>query len=190
MQREIVKLKVNSPLIVQLDFGPEGIQRDGKHGVQYQYTLNDDTCVMWVDGDVRAALMASGAEAGDAVEIVKTAREVRVKVISSDSYEPGEPAPAPAPRALPAPAPTPTHRAPAGPRAVPPARQITGSAANTAPTVYPMQEILENCFRIAARAVAAGIEESKAVGGPVDVTFEDVTKTAISLLIDRAKGGR
>lgn len=74
MQREILKPQLNIPLLVKLDFGPEGIERDGKYGKQYQYTVNDDAGVMWLDPAARQAILSSGAQAGDEIAITKRAK--------------------------------------------------------------------------------------------------------------------
>jgi hypothetical protein len=74
MQREIVKPNVDVPLKVRLDQGPEGQQKQGQYGIDYQYTVNHDSGVMWLPLAGREALLKSGAQAGDDVEIVKILR--------------------------------------------------------------------------------------------------------------------
>lgn len=72
MQREVIKPQVDVPVIVKLDKGPEGQEREGKYGIDYQYTCNDDQAVMWLPKDARDMIVRSGAQAGDLLQIVKT----------------------------------------------------------------------------------------------------------------------
>lgn len=97
MQREVIRLECDVPVICKLDFGPEGIQTEAKSGaVQYQYTVNDNTGVMWLFPEARQALLKSGAKPGDSVQLVKSLRGktpiYHAQVVSS------EPPLAPAPR--------------------------------------------------------------------------------------------
>jgi hypothetical protein len=71
MQREVLRPQLNTPLIVRLDKGPEGIQREGNSGIDFQYTCNEDTGIMWLPKEAREKLIHLGAEPGDEVAITK-----------------------------------------------------------------------------------------------------------------------
>lgn len=73
MQREVIRPMVDQPVVVKLDKS-DGVQREGKYGIDFQYTVNDDSGVMWLPRDGRDALLRAGAQAGDAVEILKEKR--------------------------------------------------------------------------------------------------------------------
>lgn len=71
MQREVIKIQTDVPVVVVLDQGPMGKQVEGNFGTQYQYTVNQDSGVMWVSPQAREAIVRSGAREGDQVQIVK-----------------------------------------------------------------------------------------------------------------------
>jgi len=91
MNREVIKPQADVPVVVKLDKGPEGQEREGRYGVDYQYTVNDDRCVMWLPREARDQLVRCGAQAGDEVQIVKSLRgriaQWSVQVVP-DSHEP------------------------------------------------------------------------------------------------------
>lgn len=100
MEREVIKLQTDVPVVVLLDYGPEGKEVKGQFGVQYQFTLNNDSAVMWIDPQARDALRRSGAQAGDEVEILKQQKGKAVSYgvrLVSDA-QPSAPAARPAPR--------------------------------------------------------------------------------------------
>lgn len=107
MQREILKPQVNIPLLLKLDFGPEGSERDGNYGKQWMYTVNDDQAILFLPLEAREAILASGAQAGDEIGLCKRAKgkwEVQRIGDAAEIPEPEPPKPQPLPR--------PTKRAP------------------------------------------------------------------------------
>lgn len=100
MQRDVIKPQPDIPVIVRLDKGPEGQEREGRYGVDYQYTVNHDQGVMWLPREARDQLVRCGAQAGDEVQIVKSLRGRQafwsVQVVP-DSNEPVPPPPPSAP---------------------------------------------------------------------------------------------
>lgn len=110
MQREILRPQVNIPLVLKLDFGPEGSEREGKFGPQWMYTVNDDQAILFLPVEGRSAILASGAEAGDEIALCKRAKgRWEAQRVSDAAEVPEEPKPAAA-----------THK---------PVRYMTGSKA-------------------------------------------------------------
>jgi hypothetical protein len=75
--REKVKFTEKTPVVIKLDFndGTQCASRDGS--VQYQYTVNDDAGIMYVDPAIRNYILAEGAKAGDIVRITKYGADAR-----------------------------------------------------------------------------------------------------------------
>ncbi len=191
--REIIKLVEDRPIVVKLDFGPEGIERTGKFGPQYQYTLNDDRAVMWTTPDCREAIMSSGAQAGDEIVIVKQGRMFDVKLY--DGEELPEPPPPPrravaTPKNEPAPAPTSTRsrhfREEAATRRRPAASAATVQVDPASPEyVFPL---MSRCMRAACDILLDAAAYGESIGLQIDrPTLEDVRATAFTLFIDRRK---
>lgn len=193
MQREIVRITPNTPAIVKLDFGPEGIEREGKFGVQYQYTLNDDCGVMWLPAEGRNALIRSGAEAGDSVRILKTAKGFDVRVISDAAeLEAGEPEPEPEPE--------PERKPPARihtPGKLPAKLYDTNGRAVAAPAkaparpaeTWPLAEVSKSLFRVAVEVLADAKQYAAEIGLDIEPTANDVNKLGMSFLIQRSRNG-
>lgn len=194
MQREVVKLDYDVPAIVKLDFG-EGVQVEGKFGVQWQYTLNDNTAVMWLPKSGRDALAQSGAQAGDSVQIVKSMRGKTTTFhaqVVSDAHAPA-PAPAPTPIRNGAKIPQRAYYQPdpmASQAAL--AQHITReSKPEPAPAppppavreVHPVTEQLTSCLKSAIDAAAAAQEHARERGLGVTFTSEDVRAIALSVYI-------
>jgi hypothetical protein len=104
MNRSVIKFNPNLPVDVRLDYGPEGKlhERTG----DYQYTVNGNSCVMFLPETARNQLLRTHAAKGDLVRICKTVsgRSVTWNVeVLSDAAEP-----APGPRIV-APAPARTN---------------------------------------------------------------------------------
>lgn len=182
MQREIIKLSDNQPTIVKLDFGPEGIERQGKMGRQYQYTLNDDSCVMWVAPAVRDAIVESGAQAGDSISIQKYRGRFHVAIVGDAQEE----APKPGPRVVaPAPATAVARRDP---------RRAPAAAAKSAviPEVRPhLLMLIAGSFRMAIDTIADATKYAQSKGMTLQFNEEDVRATANTLFIQVQKeGGR
>lgn len=95
MNREVIKPQPDIPIVVRLDKGPEGLEREGRYGVDYQYTVNGDRGVMWLPREARDQLVRCGAQAGDDVQIVKSMRgraAVWSVQVVPDSNDPAPPA--------------------------------------------------------------------------------------------------
>lgn len=98
MPRELLRPQTNVPLIVRLDFGADGVPREGRTGTDYMYTVNDDAAIMFLPPQAAAAIRATGAQAGDEIAIVKrgagaraTWEVERVEEEPADAYEPPPP---------------------------------------------------------------------------------------------------
>lgn len=72
MQREIIRPRVNVPILVKL--GPDGIDVDGQYGPQVRYYVNDDQGALYVDPPARDAILATGAQGGDEIAICKRSK--------------------------------------------------------------------------------------------------------------------
>ena len=88
-RREVIRPEWD-PVIVRLDKGPEGVQREGQYGVDYQYVVNSDSGIMWLPKSGRDALLACGAQAGDEVEICKSKRGAATVYFAQRVSEPHE----------------------------------------------------------------------------------------------------
>lgn len=98
MQREVIKFPLDVPVKVRLDKGPEGQEREGRYGIDYQYTVNSDRGVMWLQKVARDQLVRCGAQAGDEVQILKSLRgriaQWSVQVMPDSNESPNTPPPA------------------------------------------------------------------------------------------------
>lgn len=74
--REVIRPE-GHPIIVRLDFD-EPIQREGRHGIDYQYTVNHDAGIMWLPKEAKQKIDALQAQAGDEISIAKTKRGNKV----------------------------------------------------------------------------------------------------------------
>jgi hypothetical protein len=83
-QREKVAFPTNEPVLLKLDYD-DGVLSAGRFGDQYQYTFDGSTRIAWLDPDVRALILQSGAKAGDEIAIVK--RESRQGAKKRVSWE-------------------------------------------------------------------------------------------------------
>ena len=200
MNRTILKPQVDVPLSVQLDKGPEGKQVESQRGdTQYQYTVNNDAGVMWLPPEARAAILRTGAQAGDWVQIVKSLRGRNaiwnVQVLA-DSAEPPPP-PEPPPSRMVAPRPPYTngngsqlgghHQAGAAAYQPPPAPA-------PAPLATPqgsMEDVMTRCLEISARAHWRAYQAARAAGIDIEgPNWEDVRAAAISIFIERGRNAR
>lgn len=94
MGREVIRPQFDEPCRVRLDKGPEGIQREGKYGIDFEYVVNDDSAIMWLPKEGRDALLASGIQPGDEVQLVKSKRGKTLLFSAeriSDAKEPAKP---------------------------------------------------------------------------------------------------
>lgn len=177
MQRQKLTLPDDGPLVVRLDFGPEGVEYPSKFGkgTEYMYTCNDDSCILYLKPEARTQVIRSGAQAGDEIAITKVRNGNRVDYrvqVMADAQEPAQPAAAPPRPTRPAAAAA-THRgAPA------PARAASGPQ-----TVSP---IMGRCLAMAAVAVKESLDMMQSLGLELEggITYEDVRTIAITLYID------
>lgn len=95
MNREVIKPQLDIPIEVKLGSRPEGQEKEGRFGVDYQYIVNNDRAVLYLPREARDQLVRSGAQPGDLVQIVKSMRG-RASVFSVQVVPEGEPAPPPA----------------------------------------------------------------------------------------------
>ncbi len=186
MQRQIIKPQFDQPITVKLDFGAEGIQRDGKYGTEYQYTLNDDSGVMWLPKQGRDALLRTNAQAGDYVRILKTKKSGQnvfdAQVLSDAEEE--EPAPVrQVDRAG-------NHSHHALPKQVQSSKAQPGRASAQPVEVHPIGEMAKRAFELAATVVLHSEAHCKSIGLPVEANFEDVRALAISFMIERSRNAR
>jgi hypothetical protein len=165
--REKVKFSEKTPVLVKLDFndGTECTSRTGE--TQYQYTVNDDAGIMYVDPPIRNYIQAEGAKAGDVIRITKFGADARQWVVEKAL------SPVRGAAAFPA---TPASSQPQAPT-----RAIDAEAARMAAS-----------FSAAIEATAAA-EQYAAAAGIRSLTLSDrdtITKVALSIYIQRAKDGR
>ena len=188
LQREIIhpQTATDQPLIVLLDRGPEGIQREGKFGIDFQYTLNEDSAVMWAKKELRDAIVASGAQAGEEIAIQAIKRGTRTSWQVQRVEEEPNPAAAPPPR---------TQRqqeAPAhGTRET--KANGNGHAPDAAPTREPARPgaaILASALYTAIDAAIAAEEYARAKSFALKFSRDDIRALAISLYIDARKEAR
>jgi hypothetical protein len=180
--REKVKFSEKTPVMVKLDFndGTECTSRTGE--TQYQYTVDDDKRIMYVDPPIRNYILAEGARAGDVIRITKYGADARQWMVE---------------RALPAvrgAAAFPPLEAAAAPRQ----QHIAGPTAADETPAPKARAIDTEALRMAASFSAAieataAAEQYAAAAGVRSLTLSDretITKVALSIYIQRAKDGR
>lgn len=198
MNRQILKPQVDVPMVVLLDKGPEGKETTSQRGdLQYQYTLNNDACVMWLPPEARSAIMRTGAQAGDEIQIVKSLRGKNA--IWNVQVVPDSAPPPPASRMV---APRPAysngngHSAPQQhwenePQPTTPRPQPAPAQQPATTTTYPMEEVMARCLEISARANWRAFQAAKAAGIAIEgPNWEDVRAAAISIFIERSRNQR
>jgi hypothetical protein len=160
------------PLVVRLDSPPEGLQTQSNfgNGIEYQYFVNEGSGTTYLPAAGRDAIIASGAQAGDEIEICKSQRgrlQTYVCTVLRDSQEPPPP-PAPA-------------SAPPRPLAVVPPQQGQGKPELRATAI-------STCLRVAIDDMVEAREYASAKKLELDTpTWEDVRAIAISYFIQRSK---
>lgn len=201
MERKVIKLQTDEPVVVVLDKGPLGQQVDGKFGLQYQYTVNQDSGVMWISPQAREAIVRSGARAGDHVRIHKTmhgrASSYEIQIVTPGQprrLEPAAEPPALAPQPIRTNGHTNGNGAPAA-RALEQeaAEHVAATAVAPRPEVHPLEELLERCLFVAARANVKAYRKLVAEGylEMADTpNWGDSRSTAISLFIHLSQNGK
>lgn len=191
MQRQVIKPQLDVPVVIHLDQGPEGKEKQGPFGIDYQYTVNHNSGVMWLPTEGRNALYACGAQAGDDVQIVKTMKGKQVFFsahVVSDAAEPvAAPPPPPVARvngrggALPQRA----YYQPA-PQTAAPARQV---APQEETRITPVAAQLAGCFCAAIDAALEAETYAKSKGMEIEFNAEDLRAIALSVYIGAQRNG-
>jgi hypothetical protein len=164
------------PIVVTLDKGPEVcIQREGNKGVDYEYFVNNNSGIMYLPKAGRDALMQTGAQAGDSVEICKARRGNATLYFVHLVKDTHEPAP-------------------------PPARQLAAVAVEEAPkatyapqpqqvkAVNELSAQLAWCMHSAIDAMAAARDYAATRSLTLDTpSWEDIRALAITAYIQRSK---
>jgi hypothetical protein len=183
-RREVIRPDFD-PVIIRLDKDATVYtQREGQQGVDYQFIINADQGIMWLNKAGRDALVNTGAKAGDSVEICKARRGNATLFFAqrvNDTHESGMPTPQPA-------------------------RQLAGVAVAEAPkATYPpipqaqpqqiravnvSAEQLSFCLRAAIDAMVAGRDYAASRALTLDgPSWEDVRCMALSIYIARTRDG-
>jgi hypothetical protein len=206
MNRQILKPQVDVPLVILLDKGPDGKETTNQQGkTEYQYTVNDDSCVMWLPPEARAQLLRTGAQAGDTVQLVKSLRGKNAFWNAQVLPDSAEPPPLRTPARVaanatrllaPRPSYPPTNAQAGAARHL--AQQIPRDPQDplpepppaAAPETHPMEQILTRCLELAARAQWNAYRTAQAEGIAIEgPNWEDVRAAGISLFIERARNG-
>lgn len=171
MQRQIIRLQLDVPIVVKLDSKPEGREKDGKYGVDYEYFVNDDRGVLYLPRDARDQLVRCGAQPGDDVQIVKSMRG-RASVFSVQVLpDAQEPAPPP----------------PNNVRQLPPARTTN----NAQPEQHrPAAQWMTGALCAAIDASMAAANYAKGRGMELKFNEEDIRSMAATMYIQASKAGR
>lgn len=185
MQLERIRPRVDVPIQVHLDHGPEGRPQRSRFGDDYQCLVNLGQANLYLKPIAREALVRSGAKQGDDVRIVKhlhgNAESYDIRVMTNGV------AAAPVARQ---PQPIRTNgSAPAQTVAIrpdPPAAQQPEAEA----PVHRIEKLLEKCLVTAARAHWRAYQNALKQGVQIDApNWEDARCTATSLFIHLSENG-
>jgi hypothetical protein len=189
--REKVTFDPNVPIAVTLEFDHGKEVPSARGGSQFQYFLDRDR-IMYVEPEVAERITASGARAGDTLEICKRSRRIGQQTRTEwevvhllDSQEPTDyaqaeparhtttqqraatqPPPAPAPRSQPRPAPA----------AVPAPPQITTTSV-----------AVIAAFKAAIDAAADAEDYARSRGRTLSLDSDAIRALAITIYIQEAK---
>lgn len=197
MNRIQLRPQIDVPLVMRLDRGPDGKEVPSLRGdgVQYQYTVNDDSGIIWLPPEARTALIRTGARAGDHVQLVKSLRgrnaTWNAEVLPDDDVH-QQPSRMVAPRAA--------YQAPRQMPPPPPAVRIAAPPPPPPPTPRPaepavpapsrMGEVMQRALEISARANWTAYQAAKAAGVEIEPPrWEDVRAAGISMFIEYHKNG-
>ena len=194
-QRQKIEFEPNIPVSMTLEFYG-GKQVPARNGVQYLYWV-DGNRSMFADPEPHEMIQASGAKQGDTIEVTKTLRGKKigwevVHVVDDPDDDSAQETAAQAalrnsqtaPQARPAAAP------PAPARKTAPAAAAAAPIAEPAPVLTRTTLDLVSCFVAAIDALQEAKDYGKRKG--LDLRFDsgDVRSLAISVYIDKCKGGR
>lgn len=188
MQRDVIRLQFDEPCVVRLDKGAQGIQREGQYGVDYQYTCNGDSAVMWLPKAGRDALLQSGAQPGEQVQITKARRGREIVFFVRRGGGDAPPAPGrPAQGNGNGNGTGHAHRMPPRAWADPP--QETAAPPVAAPSFPPVARQLASCLCAAIDAAAEAEVYAKSKGLPVEFNAGDIRAIALSVYIGAQRNG-
>jgi len=203
--REKVEFPLNQPVLLQLDYD-EGKLSPGKFGDQYQCTFDAGARIAWLDPEVHALILKTGARAGDEIAITK--RETKngnrkralwevEKVEEESGLGPTPAEEAEAERAA-AQARASRDREAAAAFARAAAPQVAQQKQSPAPLNNAREDAISQTARTFADCVAAAVqaarisaEEAQATGFTLPWDKADVRAIATTLYIQRAgRGGQ
>lgn len=205
MNRIQLRPQIDVPLVMRLDRGPDGKEVQSLRGDrQYQYTVNDDSGIIWLPPEARTALMRTGAQAGDHVQLVKSLRgrnAIWNAEVLPDADVQQQPSRMVAPRAAyQAPRQMPNGHTPERRTSEdhppylppPPDPQPRPQPAAPAAAAAPLRigDIMQRALEISARANWSAYLAAKAAGCEIDApTWEDVRAAGISMFIEHNRNG-
>jgi hypothetical protein len=184
MQRQIIRPQLDQPLLVKLDFGPDGVEKRSSinNELQYMYTVNDDAGLIYLPANARQQLLRTGAQAGDSVEIVKMKNGWDIRVVSDTEEQPQQQQRAAARGNA--------YRQPAAPQSR--SAQPTAQAQPPRPAangVHPVGQQLAGCLRAAIDAATEAEGYAKGKNFPLEFTSEDIRAMAVSVFIGQQRNG-
>ena len=182
-QRQKIEWQPNIPVTVVLEFDG-GKEVAGRQGPQYLYWC-DGQRSMFLDPEPHELIQATGAKAGDTLEICKTlqGRKVGWEVV----HVVDEPAP-PADEHSRTTSQPMSRKASTPTRPDPPAR-VNAVPASTPQVITPTTATLTSAFCCAIDALTEAREYAKRKGLEMPITADAFRAVAISVYIDRCKGG-
>jgi hypothetical protein len=181
--REKIAFQANMPTLLTLDHS-DGQPCAGRFGEQYMYTFDGGKKIAWLDPDVRKAILATGAGAGDQIFVTRneTREGNRKHVTWNVERVEDEPAQAPARPASKPPA-TCTRPGPDAPR--PTASAPQASSSNGA-----ARAALADALAIAIDVAAEAEQLASRKGLAVRFQAEDIRALALTVYIGSSRGER
>lgn len=189
-QRERVQFALNTPQLLVLEFNPPAQPREGRYGDQFMYFFAGEK-IAWFDPPVHAAIVATGAQAGDEIAVTKReSREGNRRRIEWDAQiVQNEPADAIAP-ALAAPAPAPATPANGNPRPPAPAPAPTTPAPTPRTESHSLADALFAALATAIDAAALAERYAAEKGLRLQFSAEDIRTCANALMMRQERAGR
>jgi hypothetical protein len=185
IKRIKVDVQLNQPIVMLLDRGPEGKQVTNLGRVEFQYCVNEDRGIIWLPPEGRAAILRSGAQRGDQIQLMQTSKGWSAQRLG-DSPAPPEP-----PTRMVAPRPAYSngngHHEPPPP-AAPPKPPVPMPQLAAEP--HPIEALMFRCFVAGGRTLWRAYQKLLAEGCDYDKPqIEDVRAAGITLYIERTKNG-
>jgi len=194
--REVITPIVGQRTFVRLDYD-EPKERQGRYGLEYQYTLNNNTAIMWLDGKAKEAIERTGARAGDEISILKgkqgRANTWQIELVS-DATEPPQTQEEHANK-WPGWEPQQRQAQPAQrPATQQQARRQASTRAASMPANHPgEQSPLADTWCMCLRNATIGLQrfqaEAKLQGFEFEIGFEDIRSLATTTFINFCKYG-